>query len=65
MWLDYKAEVEGMSGDTLIYSASNSTYISGVDTANGDDESITTFVKLDDDIIEVIKNEVEESDWNF
>ena len=65
MWLDYKAEVEGMSGDTLTYSASTSTYISGVDTANEDDESITTFVKLDDDIIQVVKNEEEESEWNF
>jgi hypothetical protein len=65
MWLDYKAEVEGMSGDTLTYSASTSTYISGVDTTNEDDESITTFVKLDDDIIQVVKNEEEESEWNF
>jgi len=42
MWLDYKAEVEGMSGDTITYLEPTSDYI-----------------------IEVIKNEVEESDWNF
>ena len=65
MWLDYKAEVEGMSGDTLTYSASTSNYISGVDTANEDDESITTFVKLDDGVIQVVKNGEEESEWNF
>jgi hypothetical protein len=66
MWLDYKAEVEGMSGDTITYLEPTSDYISGVDITNNDDESITTFVKLDDDIIEVIKNEEEEvSDWNF
>ena len=65
MWLDYKAEVEGMSGDTITYSASTSDYVSGVDVANEDDISITTFVKLDDDVIQVVKNEKEDSEWNF
>lgn len=65
MWLDYKAEMKAMSGDTLDYSPSNSTYICGVDTAVGSDESVmTTFVKLDDNNIQIVKSE-EESEWNF
>jgi DNA polymerase elongation subunit (family B) len=65
MWLDYKVEMKAMSGDTLNYSPSNSTYICGVDTAVGSDESVmTTFVKLDDNSIQIVKNE-EESEWNF
>lgn len=66
MWLDYKLEVEGMSGDTITYLPS-SDYICGVDVANEDDELITTFVKLDNGVIQVVKNEEqdEESEWNF
>jgi DNA polymerase elongation subunit (family B) len=68
MWLDYKAEVDAMSGDTITYSTVTSNYILGIDTANEGDTEITTFVKIDDDTIEYIPNkneEEEESEWNF
>jgi hypothetical protein len=67
MWLDYKAEMKAMSGDSTTYSASTNDYIIGVDVANGDDCATTTILKNDNGVIEYIshENEDEESDWNF
>jgi hypothetical protein len=67
MWLDYKAEIKAMSGDSITYSASTSDYIIGVDVANGDDCATTTIFKNDNGVIEYVshENEDEESEWNF
>jgi hypothetical protein len=62
MWLDYKLEVESMSGDTITYLPSSNDYICGVDTANEDGESITTFVKLDNGVIQVVKNKEQDEE---
>jgi DNA polymerase elongation subunit (family B) len=67
MWLDYKAEVEAMSGGTTTYSELTNDYIIGIDVADNCDSSVTTVFENKDVVLQRISNDDDddESEWNF